>query len=40
VKKILDGMLKELPHVVNNIRKEREMMEINFSEPVDLSPVG
>jgi len=32
-------MLKELPQTVNNIRKEREMMEINFAEPVELSPV-
>ena len=39
VKSKLQAMLKDFPVTVNNVRREKDLMEINFVEPVELGPV-
>ena len=39
IKEALTKLLNDLPTTVNNVRREKEIMEIQFIEPVDMTPV-
>ena len=39
-KDFLNNLVKELPNISNNLRKEKDMLDYTFQEPLyDISPV-
>jgi len=39
VRNVLEGLIRDFPQTLNNARREKDLMEVNFAEPVELSPV-